>query len=167
MPTGIDNYLDFDISEMRDKVEPDTSLLRTGHREKHKSSVNTTKQTTQTEEYPYIEEETDENLESEDSPQQETYVPEYLIPDTPSQNNNSKSSFSDGAAVGLGIGIIMCSAMLWASLFLAPLLPQSATYENLLATYVYLLVPMLSLGVVALTAGAVREYYSKPGSKSQ
>ncbi len=162
MPIEIDNHLDFETPEACYSTEPNTSLLRSGHGEKHKPKVNTTRQTTQTEEYPYIEEETDDgNPESEDSPQQETYIPEYLNTDTPSQNSNSKSSFSDGAAVGLGIGIIVCSAMLWAFLFLAPLLPQSATYENLLATYVYLLVPLLSLGLVALTAGVVREYYSK------
>jgi hypothetical protein len=49
----------------------------------------------------------------------------------------------------------------WASLFFSLLLPQSATYENLLATFIYPMIYLLGTGLVALTTGVVREYYSK------
>jgi hypothetical protein len=67
-------------------------------------------------------------------------------------------SFADGLAAGLGIGNIACFAIVWLALFFSPLLPQSATYENLLATFIYLLLFLLSAGPIALTAGVVRDY---------
>jgi hypothetical protein len=77
------------------------------------------------------------------------------------QNGKGRGSFADGLAAGLGIGSIVCFAIIWLALYFSPLLPQSATYENLLATFIYLLVPLLSAGLIALTAGVVREYYPK------
>jgi hypothetical protein len=77
------------------------------------------------------------------------------------QNRTGRGSFADGLTAGLGIGSITCFAIIWLALYLSPLLPQSATYENLLATFIYLLVPLLSAGLIALTAGIVREYYPK------
>lgn len=78
-----------------------------------------------------------------------------------SQKSISKDSFADGLAVGLGLGSVACFAIVWASLFLSPLLPQSATYESLLATFIYPLIFLIGAGLVALTAGVIREYYSK------
>ena len=72
-----------------------------------------------------------------------------------------RSSFVDGLAVGLGVGGIASFVIVWLSLFFSPLLPASETYESLLATFIYPLISLLAAGLVALTAGVVREYYSK------
>jgi threonine/homoserine/homoserine lactone efflux protein len=116
----------------------------------------------------YTEESSEESPEPEDSVQEE---PEQYEQDLESMENNDqkqqtpdgkgRSSFIDGLAVGLGIGSIASFAIVWVSLFFSPLLPQSATYESLLATFIYPLIYLLAIGLVALTAGVVREYYSK------
>jgi len=71
-----------------------------------------------------------------------------------------KSSFIHGIAVGLGLGCIGTFIIVWISLFFAPQLPPEATYEALLAIFIYPLIYLLAVGLIALTAGVVREYYS-------
>ena len=104
----------------------------------------------------------------EESPQQEPQQCESLAERTdildrkpPRQNGEGKRSFIHGLAVGLGIGCIATFAIMWVTIFFSPLLPQAATYENLLAVFIYPLIYLLIIGVVALTAGIVREYYAK------
>jgi cation transport ATPase len=77
-------------------------------------------------------------------------------------NNQSedRSGFIHGLSVGLGIGCIATFVIVWISIFFAPQLP-SVTYENLLAIFIYPLVYLLTVGLIALTAGIVREYYAK------
>ncbi|HEX9260904.1 MAG TPA: hypothetical protein VF893_00070 [Candidatus Bathyarchaeia archaeon] len=118
--------------------------------------------TKQAEEYVNINEEiADERVQMADQVQEEPQITVSLDQNEPTQKGNIKSSFVDGLAVGLGGGIIASFAIVWASLFFSPLLPQTATYESLLATFVYVLLSLLGFGLVALTAGVVREYYSK------
>lgn len=78
------------------------------------------------------------------------------------QNNQveDRGSFVHGLSVGLGIGCIATFVIVWISIFFAPQLP-SVTYENLLAIFIYPLIYLLTVGLIALTAGIVREYYSR------
>lgn len=74
-----------------------------------------------------------------------------------------RSSFIHGLSVGLGVGCIATFVIVWVSLFFTPQLPQAITYENLLSVFIYPLIYLLAVGLVALTAGIVREYYSTRG----
>jgi formate hydrogenlyase subunit 3/multisubunit Na+/H+ antiporter MnhD subunit len=119
-------------------------------------------ETDPTQEY-YINEEMDDSfLQPEDAKQKDLELEKN--PHKNQQKNKGRGSFADGLAAGLGIGSIACFAIVWLALFLSPLLPQSASYENLLATFIYLLVFLLASGLIALTAGVVREYYPKTKS---
>jgi len=75
-----------------------------------------------------------------------------------------RSNFVHGLAVGLGIGCIATFVIVWISLFFTPKLPNAVTYENLLSIFIYPLIYLLTVGLIALTAGIVREYY---GTKSK
>ena len=133
-----------------------SNTKRASFRKNHKKEHLRNMETQETEEY-YIDEDASEEYlqpketEPTNSPQQK-------------QNRKARGSFADGLAAGLGIGSIACFAIIWLALYFSPLLPQSATYENLLAAFIYLLVPLLSAGLIALTAGIVREYYPKTKS---
>lgn len=72
-----------------------------------------------------------------------------------------KSSFTHGLAVGLGIGCIGTFITLWISIFFIPMLPSTITYEALLSIFIYPLIYLFAVGLIALTAGVVREYYSR------
>ncbi len=74
--------------------------------------------------------------------------------------HRSGSGFIHGLAVGLGIGCMAAFVLTWLSVFFTPQLPPAITYESLLSIFVYPLVYLLAVGLVALTAGIVREYYS-------
>lgn len=80
----------------------------------------------------------------------------------PHQSNQveDRSGFIHGLSVGLGIGCIATFVIVWISIFFAPQLP-SVTYENLLSIFIYPLIYLLTVGLIALTAGIVREYYAK------
>jgi len=75
-----------------------------------------------------------------------------------------RSNFVHGLAVGLGIGCIATFVIVWISLFFTPKLPNAVTYENLLSIFIYPLIYLLTVGLIALTAGIVKEYY---GAKSK
>jgi len=75
--------------------------------------------------------------------------------------SEARRSFADGVSVGLGIGCIATFIVMWVSLFFSPQLPSSATYEAMLSVFIYPLIYLLSVGLVALTAGFVREYYAR------
>ena len=75
-----------------------------------------------------------------------------------------RSNFVHGLAVGLGIGCIATFVIVWISLFFTPKLPNAVTYENLLSIFIYPLIYLLTVGLIALTAGIVKEYY---GTKSK
>jgi hypothetical protein len=75
-----------------------------------------------------------------------------------------RSNFIHGLAVGLGISCIATFVIVWISLFFTPKLPNGVTYENLLSIFIYPLIYLLTVGLIALTAGIVKEYY---GAKSK
>jgi hypothetical protein len=77
-----------------------------------------------------------------------------------------RGSFVHGLAVGLGISCIATFVIVWISLFFTPKLPNAVTYENLLSIFVYPLIYLLSVGLIALTAGIVREYYGTKTSSN-
>lgn len=72
-----------------------------------------------------------------------------------------KGSFVHGLSVGLGIGSIATFVIMWVTLYFTPQLPSTITYENLLAVFIYPLIYLLAVGLVALTAGIVKEYYAR------
>jgi len=75
-----------------------------------------------------------------------------------------RSSFVHGLSVGLGIGCIATFVIMWIAVFFTPQLPQSITYENMLVIFIYPLIYLLAVGLIALTAGIVREYYARKGN---
>jgi hypothetical protein len=116
----------------------------------------------------YEEEASEENFQ----PQQETEHEEYAVVEdmteqriTPKQSRSNnqvedRSSFIHGLAVGLGIGCIATFVITWIAIFFTPMLP-SVTYETLLSIFIYPLIYLLAVGLVSLTAGIVREYYTR------
>lgn len=72
----------------------------------------------------------------------------------------NRSSFVHGLAVGLGFGCIATFVITWVAVFFTPLIPRGATYENLLSVFIFPLIYLLAVGLIALTAGIVREYYA-------
>jgi hypothetical protein len=117
---------------------------------------------TQNEEEVYTENVQNEQVGQEN--RQENYVAnEEQLKNRNSMTNNQsidRSNFIHGLAVGLGIGCIATFVIVWISLFFTPRLPSGVTYENMLSIFVYPLIYLLAVGLIALTAGIVREYYS-------
>jgi cation transport ATPase len=72
-----------------------------------------------------------------------------------------RSSFIHGLSVGLGMGCIATFIIMWIVVFFSPRLPSTITYESLLSIFIYPLLYLLVIGLVALTAGIVREYYAR------
>jgi len=110
----------------------------------------------------------------ERSPQQETQtereepvglvestVQEQEKPEGSAPNNHGvdRSNFVYGLSVGLGIGCIATFVIMWIAVFFTPQLPSTVTYEAMLSVFIYPLIYLLTVGLVALTAGIVREYY--------
>jgi hypothetical protein len=87
--------------------------------------------------------------------------PESNEKTTTSQRNigGDRNVFVNGLAVGLGIGCIATFIIMWIAVFFSPQLPAGATYESMLSMFVFPLVYLLAVGLIALTAGIVREYY--------
>jgi hypothetical protein len=71
-----------------------------------------------------------------------------------------RKSFVHGLSVGLGIGCLATFVIVWIAVFFTPQLPSSVTYESMLSVFIYPMVYLLTVGLVALTAGIVREYYT-------
>jgi hypothetical protein len=117
-----------------------------------------------------VEEETYQEVEQEDSVvtsepiEQNTESTKDKNSATANNQGEDRTRFFHGLAVGLGIGCISTFVIVWISVFFAPRMPSGVTYENLLAIFVYPLVYLLAVGLIALTAGVVREYY--PRSKT-
>jgi hypothetical protein len=116
-----------------------------------------------------------ENLQLEQEVEQRDYVDseeqtEQKIEQTKNKSlrmniqGEDRGNFVHGLAVGLGIGCIATFVIVWISLFFTPKLPNGVTYENLLSIFIYPLIYLLAVGLIALTAGIVREYY---GTKSK
>jgi len=73
--------------------------------------------------------------------------------------SEDKSSFVHGLSVGLGLGCITTFVIMWIVVFFSPQLPSTVTYEAMLSVFIYPLIYLLAVGLIALTAGIVREYY--------
>jgi len=71
-----------------------------------------------------------------------------------------RKGFFNGLAVGVGIGCIATFIILWTAIYFTPKLPTAITYENLLSIFIYPLLYLLTIGLVFLTAGLVKEKYS-------
>lgn len=78
--------------------------------------------------------------------------------------SEDKSSFVYGLSVGLGLGCITTFIVMWIVVFFSPQLPSTVTYEAMLSVFIYPLVYLLAVGLIALTAGIVREYYVRKNS---
>jgi len=124
------------------------------------------------------EQKTQEDIQNEEEiypenlqPEQEVEQGGYAVAEEQVEQTNNKSlrtniqggdrsNFVHGLAVGFGISCIATFVIVWISLFFTPKLQNAVTYENLLSIFVYPLIYLLSVGLIALTAGIVREYYS-------
>jgi hypothetical protein len=114
--------------------------------------VNDIQQQPEQEQYSVVEEQ--QFVEQPQEPQKET--------EQKKENHGpDRSGFLHGLSVGLGIGCIATFVIMWIAIFFTPLIPNATTYENLLAVFIYPLIYLLAVGLVALTAGVVREYYSR------
>jgi hypothetical protein len=71
-----------------------------------------------------------------------------------------KSSFVHGLAAGLGIGCIAAFVLMWIAVFFTPQLPPGITYETMLSTFIYPLIYLFALGLIALTVGIIGEHYA-------
>ncbi|MEM3566487.1 MAG: hypothetical protein QXK18_06415 [Candidatus Bathyarchaeia archaeon] len=74
-------------------------------------------------------------------------------------NQVDRSSFIHGLSVGLGLGCIATFIIVWVVVFFTPQIPPTLTYESLLSMFIYPMIYLLAVGLIALTAGIVREYY--------
>jgi hypothetical protein len=79
--------------------------------------------------------------------------------DDKEDKRGEKSVFVNGLSVGLGIGCIVTFVIMWLAVFFSPQLPSGATYQTMLSIFIYPMVYLLAVGLIALTAGIVREYY--------
>jgi threonine/homoserine/homoserine lactone efflux protein len=104
----------------------------------------------------------EENVPQEEyAPAEETTEqPQEQKKTNPNENGRDRSSFIHGLSVGLGIGCIATFVITWISLVFTPQMPATITYETLLSVFIYPLIYLLAVGLIALTAGIVREYYS-------
>jgi hypothetical protein len=123
------------------------------------------------EEVAQIEETDEESLQYEEGEQENTselttaaeveeQEPAKMINLTRNSLGEDRSSFIHGLSVGLGIGCLATFVIIWVTVFFSPQLPSSLTYENMLSIFIYPLIYLLAVGLIALTAGIVREYYA-------
>ena len=129
----------------------------------------------ETQEGVHYEEEANEESVQSDEAEQENEPEENVAPEEAKEqereevkeknlklNNHEedRGSFVYGLSVGLGIGCIATFVIMWITVVFTPQLPSTVTYENLLAIFIYPLIYLLTIGLIALTAGIVKEYYS-------
>lgn len=81
-----------------------------------------------------------------------------------SNQEEDRSRFVHGLSVGLGIGCLATFVIMWIVVFFSPQLPSTVTYEAMLSIFIYPLIYLLTVGLIALTAGLVREYYVRKSS---
>jgi len=78
--------------------------------------------------------------------------------------SEDKSSFVHGLSVGLGLGCMAAFIIMWIVVFFSPQLPSTVTYEAMLSVFIYPLIYLPAVGLIALTASIVREYYTRKNS---
>lgn len=107
-----------------------------------------------------IEQEEEYAVAEEPTEQRQEFEKKGLLQNLISINQSEdKSSFVHGLSVGLGFGCITTFIIMWIVVFFSPQLPSTVTYEAMLSVFIYPLVYLLAVGLIALTAGIVREYY--------
>ncbi|MCS7124103.1 MAG: hypothetical protein NZ932_01620 [Candidatus Bathyarchaeota archaeon] len=104
------------------------------------------------------EQETEEPAEGE-QPTAEEKVREQEKSKNETVHEEDRSSFIHGLSVGLGMGCITTFIVMWIAVFFSPMLPPTITYESMLSVFIYPLLYLLAIGLIALTAGIVKEYY--------
>jgi fructose-specific phosphotransferase system IIC component len=107
------------------------------------------------------EEEYEENVEREEYPAPEETATHDRSETRLNNIGENRSGFTNGLSVGLGIGCIATFTVIWISLFFTPQIPPTIQYETLLSIFIYPLLYVLVVGLIALTAGIVKEYYTK------
>lgn len=112
-----------------------------------------------------LKEEDEENVQCERGEQEnaaeiEEQEPAKIIDLRRNNQWADRSSFVHGLSVGLGIGCLATFVIIWIAVFFTPQLPSSVTYESMLSVFIYPMVYLLAVGLIALTAGIVREYYT-------
>ena len=125
-------------------------------------------QTTANEEEQWIEEGWKEKNVEQESPKEEK--PAAKLKQEPKKGPSmlyfgpkheaDRAIFVNGLSVGLGVGCIVTFVVMWIAVFFTPQLPAGATYENLLSIFIYPLIYLLAIGLITLTTGIVREYYT-------
>ena len=101
--------------------------------------------------------ETEEDLQ----PAVEEVYPDECIPEEQgTEQEENRNGFIYGLSVGLGIGCIATFVITWITVFFTPQLPLGITYEAMLSVFIYPLIYLLALGLIALTAGVVKKYYT-------
>jgi len=121
--------------------------------------------TIEDEEHPFVEEavmeEPAEELKEEPTEQGEEQMRERIqrAVNNGMSNQENNGSFVHGLSVGLGLGCIATFVIMWVAVFFTPQLPSSITYEAMLSVFIYPMIYLLTVGLIALTAGIVREYY--------
>jgi hypothetical protein len=136
------------------------------------SKAQTAQQKSKDDQEPWIEDSgqewEEEHVEQEQEPADEemAVVIDEKEPARESHDSNTernkggqKNVFINGLYVGLGIGCIATFITMWIAVFFSPQLPPGATYTTMLSIFIYPLIYLLAVGLVALTAGVVREYY--------
>jgi hypothetical protein len=123
-------------------------------------------------EEPWIEDtgqEWEQEPEEEQKPDEETVARVREDEQSPLESSESKGKpkekseenfFANGLFAGLGIGCIVTFVIMWLTVFFSPQLPSGTTYEAMLSIFIYPMVYLLAVGLIALTAGIVKEYYA-------
>ena len=94
----------------------------------------------------------------EEKDEQPTLVMDLSAPNEKIHRKFSfNTRFVNGLAVGFGLGCIATFIILWIALFFTPQLSGAATYENLLSVFIYPLLYLLTIGLISVTAGLVKE----------
>jgi len=101
--------------------------------------------------------EVEEPVYEERDEQQPTLVMDLSSPNEKSHRKFSfNTRFVNGLSVGFGLGCIATFIILWIALFFTPQL-SAATYENLLSVFIYPMLYLLTIGLISVTAGLVKE----------
>jgi hypothetical protein len=114
-------------------------------------------------------EQEEQEPEEEQKPDEETIALVRENEQPPSESGRSKGKqkekseenfFANGLFAGLGIGCIVTFVIMWLAVFFSPQLPSGTTYQTMLSIFIYPMVYLLAVGLIALTAGIVKEYYA-------
>jgi len=124
--------------------------------DEHETTVPEEQKIEQQEEYAVAEEPTE---------QRQGHGAKDLLQNLVSINQKEdRSGFVHGLSVGLGMGCIAAFVIMWVVVFFSPQLPSAVTYEAMLSIFIYPLIYLLAVGLIALTAGIVKEYYTRESS---